>query len=117
VNTIRYELRAAIAPIAAMQVQMAISRTREYSADRLGGEISGDPLTLASALRKLEQGVRHIDNTEAEANPATAHMFIVNPLSGRGMDNLFATHPNTANRIAALEVMAGQHGAQGRAFA
>jgi heat shock protein HtpX len=97
-----------IAPIAAMLVQMAISRTREYSADRLGGEISGDPIALASALRKLEQGARQVDNAEAEANPATAHLFIVNPLGGRGMDNLFATHPNTANRIAALEAQAGR---------
>lgn len=96
-----------IAPLAAMLVQMAISRTREYSADRLGGEICGDPLALASALRKLELGARHVGNADAEANPATAHMFIVNPLSGRGMDNLFSTHPNTANRIAALQQQAG----------
>lgn len=98
-----------ISPIAAMLVQMAISRTREYSADRLGGEISGDPIALASALRKLEQSARHVDHATAEANPATAHMFIINPLSGRGTDNLFATHPSTANRVAALEQQAGRN--------
>jgi heat shock protein HtpX len=90
-----------IAPLAAMLVQMAISRTREYSADRRGAEICGNPMWLASALGKLERG-RQIPNEEAEAVPATAHMFIVNPLSGARMDNLFSTHPNTQNRIARL---------------
>lgn len=97
------------APLVASIVQMAISRTREYSADRDGGEICGNPSALASALAKLEQGATHIGNETAENNPATAHMFIINPLSGRGMDNLFSTHPNTANRIAALQELA-QHG-------
>lgn len=99
-----------LAPLAASLVQMAISRTREYSADKGGAEICGDPLALASALAKLEGGARHVMNPTAEDNPATAHMFIINPLSGRGMDNLFATHPNTANRIAALEELAQQSG-------
>jgi heat shock protein HtpX len=102
-----------LAPIAAALVQMAISRTREYAADRAGAEICGHPLWLASALDKLEQGAAAIDNEEAEANPATAHMFIVNPLHGRSMDNLFSTHPNTANRVAALRQMAGVAGPWG----
>ncbi len=91
-----------LAPIAAMLVQMAISRTREYSADNLGARIAGRPDGLASALQKLEAAAHVIPNENAERSPATAHMFIVNPLSGRGMDNLFATHPSTENRIAAL---------------
>jgi heat shock protein HtpX len=98
------------APMVAGIVQMAISRTREYSADRGGAEISGNPQALASALAKLEGGASRIGNQTAENNPATAHMFIINPLSGRGMDNLFSTHPNTANRIAALEEMAERGG-------
>lgn len=96
-----------LAPVAAMLVQMAISRTREYAADRAGAEISGRPLWLASALEKLEMGARRIDNPTAERNPASAHMFIINPLHGGAMDGLFTTHPNTANRIAALRAMAG----------
>lgn len=95
-----------VAPLAAMVVQMAISRTREYSADRLGAEICGNPLDLANALRKLELGASRVDNMVAENNPATAHMFIINPLHTRATDNLFSTHPNTQNRIAALEAMA-----------
>ncbi len=98
------------APIVASIVQMAISRTREYSADRTGAEICGNPQALASALAKLESGASHIGNETAENNPATAHMFIINPLSGRGMDNLFSTHPNTANRIAALQELAQRGG-------
>jgi heat shock protein HtpX len=97
-----------VAPLAAMLVQMAISRTREYAADRRGAEISGKPLSLASALAKIAGGAAHIDNADAERNPATAHMFIINPLSGRPMDNLFSTHPNTESRIAALQEMAMQ---------
>ncbi len=99
-----------LAPIAAAIVQMAVSRSREYEADRVGAEICGNPLWLARALLKLEQGAHAIPNDGAEANPATAHMFIVNPLSGAGMDNLFSTHPNTANRVAALERQAAQMG-------
>ncbi len=94
-----------VAPLAAMLVQMAISRTREYSADRRGAEICGNPLWLASALQKIAGAAQHIHNNDAERNPATAHMFIINPLSGERMDNLFSTHPNTENRIAALHEM------------
>lgn len=91
-----------LAPLAAMVVQMMISRTREYAADRLGAEIVGNPLWLASGLQRLEQGVHAIQNARAEYNPATAPLFIINPLSGARMDNLFSTHPNTQNRVAAL---------------
>jgi heat shock protein HtpX len=97
-----------VAPLAAMVVQMAISRTREYSADRRGAEICGNPMWLASALAKIAGLAHEIPNYEAERNPATAHMFIINPLSGERMDNLFSTHPNTENRIAALQQMAGE---------
>ena len=97
-----------LAPLAAMLVQMAISRTREYAADRTGAEISGNPLSLASALSRLESGARRTTNRDAEANPASAHLFIVNPLNGQNMDNLFSTHPATANRIRALEELAGR---------
>lgn len=92
-------LMMVVAPLAAMVVQMAISRTREYAADRMGAQICGEPMWLASALAKISRGVEHIHNPDAEANPATAHMFIMNPLSGERMDNLFSTHPNTQNRI------------------
>lgn len=94
-----------VAPLAAMLVQMAISRTREYAADRRGAEICGQPRWLASALQKIAGDASHIENIEAERNPATAHMFIINPLSGRRMDNLFSTHPDTRNRIEALLAM------------
>jgi heat shock protein HtpX len=97
-----------LAPLAATLVQLAISRTREYGADHAGAEICGNPLWLASALSKLEQGAKRIDNHAAEANPATAHMFIVNPLHAHAADSLFATHPAMANRIARLEQLAGQ---------
>jgi heat shock protein HtpX len=103
-----------LAPLVASIIQMTISRTREYAADKGGAEICGNPLALASALAKLEGGARGIINPTAENNPATAHMFIINPLSGRGMDNLFSTHPNTANRIAALKELAQQGGFQRR---
>lgn len=96
-----------LAPIAATLIQLAISRTREYDADRGGAEISGHPLWLASALGRLDQAARAIPNQHAEANPATAHLFIVNPLTGGGMDNLFATHPSMENRIRRLREMAG----------
>ena len=95
-----------VAPMAAMMVQMAISRTREYAADRRGAEICGRPLWLASALDKIARSAKAIPNEDAERSPATAHMFIINPLSGERMDNLFSTHPNPANRIAALQAMA-----------
>jgi heat shock protein HtpX len=96
-----------LAPLAATLVQMAISRAREYEADRAGAEICGNPLWLASALRRIETLAARIDNHAAERHPATAHMFIINPLHTHTHDRLFATHPNTANRIAALEAMAG----------
>lgn len=95
------------APLAAMLIQMTISRTREYSADRLGAEISRNPLGLASALRKISGYARRVEMPSAERNPASAHMFIINPLSGARMDNLFSTHPNVENRVRALEAMAG----------
>jgi len=97
-----------LAPLGASIVQMTISRTREYAADKLGAEICGRPLWLASALAKIAGGGRQIENVAAERNPATAHMFIVNPLSGKNMDNLFSTHPNTENRITALQELARQ---------
>ena len=98
---------AIVAPLAAMMVQMAISRTREYSADRTGAEISGDPRGLAAALAKISNSAAQIQNADAERSPATAHMFIINPLSGQRMDNLFSTHPATKNRIAKLLEMEG----------
>ncbi len=101
-----------LAPFAAMLVQMAISRSREYEADRLGAMICGQPLWLASALAKIESFVHQIRNEPAEAAPGTAHLFIINPLTGEGMDNLFSTHPNTANRIAELERMAADWGSR-----
>jgi heat shock protein HtpX len=103
-----------LAPIAAMLVQMAISRTREYGADRMAAEITGDPLGLASALEKLDRGAQRIDNPAAEANPATAHMFIVNPLHSHAHDNLFSTHPNMQNRIRRLHEMVGPARPAGR---
>ncbi len=95
-----------VAPFAAILVQMAISRTREYSADQRGAEIVGNPLWLASALQKIAAAAQRIRNPSAEANPATAHLFIFNPLHGERMDNLFSTHPNVENRIAALQELA-----------
>jgi heat shock protein HtpX len=95
-----------VAPLAAMLVQMAISRTREYEADRDGAEISGDPLALASALAKISGAARRVPNVAAEQNPAMAHLYIINPLSGARMDNLFSTHPDVENRIAQLQKLA-----------
>jgi len=100
-----------LAPLAAMLVQMAISRTREYGADRGGADISGQPLALASALAKISGAAHRIENPTAEANPATAHMFIINPLSGQRMDGLFSTHPDPRNRIEALAQIAQEMGA------
>ena len=102
-----------LAPMAAMLVQMAISRSREYAADRMGATLTGNPLWLASALQKINAKARQIVNQPAEAIPAAAHMFIINPLNGRGIDSLFATHPNVENRIAVLEAMARQMGLDG----
>lgn len=99
------------APLAATLVQLAISRTREFEADRRGAELCGHPLWLASALGKLEQGARHIPNPEAEGHPATAHLFIVNPLRfGGSMTGLFSTHPPMEERIRRLQAMAAQMG-------
>ncbi|HKA55460.1 MAG TPA: zinc metalloprotease HtpX [Candidatus Binatia bacterium] len=94
-----------LAPIAAMIIQMAISRTREYAADASGARVSGDPLALASALRKLGLASERIP---LDASPQTSHLFIVNPLSGRSLMQLFSTHPPLEDRIARLEAMAGQ---------
>jgi heat shock protein HtpX len=96
-----------VAPLAAMLIQMAVSRSREYGADDGGAKVTGDPLALASALRKLQMGAQNIpmQGNDATAN-ATAHMFIVNPLTGGGLANLFSTHPPMEERIARLEAMA-----------
>ena len=99
-----------LAPIAAMIVQMAISRTREYAADELGARTTGCPDALASALTKISAAAEAVPNPTAERTPATAHLFIVNPLTGQGMDNLFSTHPSTENRIAALQHLAAKIG-------
>ena len=99
-----------LAPVAAALVQMAISRSREYEADKLGAQISGQPLQLASALKKIAGAAKQIPNMAAERNPGSAHMFIINPLSGARMDNLFSTHPNTGNRVARLVAMARERG-------
>lgn len=101
-------LAMVLAPIAAGMVQMAISRAREYEADRLGAEISGKPLALAAALARIAQGAQQIVNDPAERNPASAAMFIINPLHALRMDRLFSTHPPTAERIARLQAMARQ---------
>jgi heat shock protein HtpX len=95
-----------LAPFAAMLVQAAISRSREFEADRAGAELTGRPMWLANALAAIDSSAQRIDNAPADANPATAHMFIVNPLHG-GMSGLFASHPSTEERIARLRAMAG----------
>lgn len=96
-----------LAPLAAGLVQMAISRGREYEADRVGAEISGRPQALAAALAKIGHGAARIPNETAEMHPETGQLMIVNPLSGRGADNLFSTHPAIQNRIDRLMAMAG----------
>lgn len=95
-----------IAPIAAILVQMAVSRTREYEADRDGAMISGDPLALASALSKISSMAKNFENKWARRSPGMAHLFIINPLADRPGDNLFATHPDVRNRIAELQKLA-----------
>jgi heat shock protein HtpX len=102
-----------LAPLAAALIQMAISRSREYEADRMGAEICQRPMWLASALQKIAGDAKRIPMQRAEANPSTAHMFIINPLSGARMDNLFSTHPNTQNRINALAELAREMGQAG----
>ena len=99
-------LVALLAPIAAVLVQAAISRSREFEADRAGAEITGRPLWLASALGQIERAAERTPNYPADANPATAHMFIVNPLTAKGLASLFSTHPAMEERIARLEAMA-----------
>jgi heat shock protein HtpX len=99
-----------LAPLAAGLVQMAISRTREYQADKDGAEIARDPMALASALSKIAQLSQRTVNVAAERNPAMAHMYIFNPLSGARMDNLFSTHPNVENRIAQLRQLQQEMG-------
>ena len=106
-------LVAVLAPVAAMLVQVAISRSREFEADRGGAEICGRPLWLAAALEKIAAAARRIDNHRAEANPATAHLFIVNPLHAHRVDGLFSTHPSTAERVRRLRAMAGAAGPWG----
>jgi heat shock protein HtpX len=95
-----------LAPIAAMLVQAAISRSREFEADKAGAELTGRPLWLADALEQIDRSAQKTLNAPADANPATAHMFIINPLHG-GLSGLFASHPATAERIARLRAMAG----------
>ncbi|MDX1485154.1 MAG: zinc metalloprotease HtpX [Alphaproteobacteria bacterium] len=106
-------LVAILAPLMAMLVQMAISRAREYEADRIGAEICGHPLWLASALERIQSGAEAIDNEAAEEHPATAHMFIINPLHAHAVDGLFSTHPATENRVRRLREMAGAAGPWG----
>jgi len=103
-----------LAPMAAGLVQMAISRSREYEADRIGAEIAGDPQSLASALQKIDASARRIVNTTAERNPASGQLFIINPLAGRGADNLFSTHPATGNRVRALMELGARMGPASR---
>jgi heat shock protein HtpX len=103
-----------LAPLAAMLVQMAISRTREYAADNMGARIAGHTEGLSSALMKISNAAHQIENDTAERNPATAHLFIINPLSGHRMDKLFSTHPSTENRIAALNELARELGSRAR---
>ena len=104
---------ALVAPIAATLVQMAISRSREYQADAIGARICGNPLWLASALTKIQNAVRGgVPMPSVERVPATAQMFIVNPLTGHGMDNLFSTHPSTENRVAELQRLAQEMAAE-----
>jgi heat shock protein HtpX len=101
-NPIALLLTVILAPIAAMLIQMAVSRSREYQADASGARLTRNPGALASALAKLGQAARMIP---MNANPATAHLFIVNPLSGRALASLFATHPPLEDRIARLQAM------------
>jgi len=93
-----------LAPIAAALIQLAVSRSREYEADHTGAEVSGDPMALASALRKLERGTQVVPSQTAQ--PAFAHLYIVNPLSGQSLSTLFSTHPPLEERIRRLEAMA-----------
>ncbi len=100
------------APLAAALVQMAVGRSREFDADKAGAEISGRPLWLASALEHIDRAAQRIDNVEAEEHPATAHMFIVNPLHGGALSGLFSSHPSTVERVARLRAMSGMAAAK-----
>ncbi|MGE4291569.1 MAG: zinc metalloprotease HtpX [Desulfovibrio sp.] len=104
-NPLAAILLSILAPVAAMLIQMAISRSREFLADATGARISGQPLSLASALAKLQRGAEQVP---LQGNPATENMFIVNPLSGRGLSGLFSTHPPVEERIARLRELAAQ---------
>jgi len=112
-NPIVAMLIMVLGPLAAMLVQMAISRTREYGADRAGAEFCGHPLWLASALQKLEAGAQRIASPVADRHPATAHLFIVNPLHGGAIAGLFRTHPATEDRVRALRELASRTGQAG----
>lgn len=105
-NAISLLLVAIVAPIAAMLIQLAISRSEEYRADETGAGFTGKPMGLANALKKLESGVRQIPMQEG--SPTTAHMFIINPFKGRGFLALFSTHPPIEKRVARLEALAGK---------
>ena len=98
-----------LAPMAASLIQMAISRGREFEADRMGAEISKDPKSLADALTKIQNYARQIPNETAEAHPATGQMMIINPLSGGGLKGLFSTHPQTEERVGRLMAMVGSY--------
>lgn len=109
VNPIIGILVMMLAPLAASLIQMAISRSREFEADKGGAEISGDPQALASALQKIHNYAHQIPNETAEAHPETGQMMIINPLAGRSFDSLFSTHPRTEERIEKLMQMATQY--------
>jgi heat shock protein HtpX len=98
-----------LAPLAASLIQMAISRAREFEADKAGAEICGDPKALASALEKIHHYAHQVTNQTAEAHPETAQMMIINPLSGISFDRLFSTHPRTEERVARLMAMASDY--------
>ncbi len=105
-NIFGFSVMMIVTPLAAMIIQMAVSRSREYGADVEGARLTGDPLALASALRKLQVAAERIPLRVNEATAeATAHMFIVNPLTGGGLTSLFSTHPPIKERIARLEAM------------
>jgi len=110
VNPVVSILVMILAPIAASLIQMAISRAREFEADRGGAEISGDPAALANALQKIHRYAQGIPLETAEAHPETAQMMIMNPLSGRGLSGLFSTHPSTEERVERLMALAQAQG-------